>query len=730
MYGGQLGFGFGRYVELGGLYMVSSGVETNIGNIDFLGVIAEPRTSDYAEIYKQRSVDVTRYGGSLTFNLGSGMAYPYLTGGTGILSIDPENRPKSEHVYLSGGGGLKFGLDSRLSLQVGAENMWYRYNPASTFLNESDVQILGYADKNIRDKEVGNWAITAGITGYIGGRNPSSMSELDRDLQSQFRGGFRGISLIVEPTVGIVQFNDKLPYRSDQRVTGGSAGFDFGSHVGIRGFYLRGLEEEEWSSFDKFAMYGGEMKFRLNDATSGMVPFLSIGAGYIDVNNQYEGRQKANDQPFALGGGGVELRFSDNVKLIGSAKAVLVSSEDLTDISSTESIQSSWMFNAGLSFAIGSKRNAEVVRYVDAQGRIREARSAHDREMIELSERIAIAEAEAKKAASTDSTRFITLPVLDDGEIYIRFGKTGAMKVVPDNEPREVVREKVVVGNQGLNAVDIEQLRVMIQSILRETLIENGIISSVGKAARTDTVHVEQRQPSRQGTQDAGRTELQIKVEGPETVKVDEKAIEDRVLRRIEEQRNDTLVQALQRQIAVMQQRLDSLQTSGTVVSKVVVSEDGVPAEANAQDANTIEKLNLEGLSATAGFNLAGKPFQFLFGVRADYGDVIGGRLRFAPDATIGIINTTSYNINMNLLTDIRVDSFDPWRPYAGFGLGLLGFTDPPNGVKGVQGTLNLLVGAQKPMGKNNALFIEYLNMNLFKFNRLQAGYRFKFEAK
>lgn len=758
LYGGQLGFGFGRYVELSALYMVSTGVKTDIGNIYMLNSDTSPRSSSYAEIYRRRDAEITRYGGNLTFNLGSGVAYPYLAAGTGILAVDPENRPKSEQIYLSGGAGLKFSLDNRLSLQVGVENLWYRYNPASAFFSDADLQVIRVRKSEVRDKEIGNWALSAAVTGYLGGRNPARMSDLDRDLQNQFRGGFRGISLIVEPTVGIVQFNDKLPYRADQRVAGGSAGFDFGPYVGVRGFYLRGLEEDEWSSFDKFAMYGGEMKFRLNDASTGIVPFLSLGAGYIDVNNQYEGRQKANDQPFALGGGGVELRISDNVKLFGSAKAVLVSSEDLSDLSSSESIQSSWMFNGGLSFALGSKPETRVVRYVDAQGRIREAKSERDREIMELREQIARAEREATKVVASDSTKFITLPILEDGEIYIRFGKTGAMKVVPDEAPREVVRETVVMGNQGLNAVDIEQLRSMIQSILRETLIENGVITSGSRAARVDTVVVEkvierdssqiignqqrgeaqqaaersvqQRQQMSQGNQEAGRTELQIKVEGTEAAKIDEKAIEDRVLRRLEEQRNDTLVQTLQRQIALMQQRLDSLQTSGSTVHQVVVTGDAVTDAGQTSDPNSIEKLNLEGISATAGFNLAGKPFQFIFGVRADYGDVIGGRFRLAPDATIGLINTASYNINVNLLTDIRVDSVDPWKPYAGFGLGLLGFNEPPRGVKGVQGTLNLLVGAEKPVGKNNALFVEYMNMNLFKFNRLQAGYRFRFEAK
>jgi len=731
MYGGQLGFGFGRFVELSGIYMISTDVKSQLSNINLLGTSVQPRASEFASIYQQRNTDITRYGGNLTFNLGGGVAYPYLSAGTGIIGIDPENRPKSEHIYLSGGAGFKFSIDNRLSLSLGVENLWYRYNPAKTFFSDSDLNTLGYSRSAIPDKEIGNWALTAGLTGYLGGRNPSQMSDLDKDLQRQFSGGFRGISLIVEPTVGIIQFNDKLPYRADQRLAGGSAGFDFGPYVGLRGFYFRGLEEDEWTKFDKFAMYGGEMKFRLNDASTGIVPYLSLGAGYIDINNEYEGRRVATDKPFALGGGGVELKLNDNFKLFGSAKAVLVSSDDLSYVNSTESISNSWMFNGGISFALGSKRKTQVVRYVDSEGRIREATTARDREILDLREQIVRAEAQATKVTKPDSVKFITLPILEDGEIYIRFGKTGSMKMVSEDSHTEKGKETVVTGGSSLSASDIELIRLMIQSALRETLRENGIISASSRAARVDTViivrEVEQRQ---QSTQDAGRTEVQIKVEGPETQKVDEKAIEDRVLRRLsEQQQNDTAVQSLQRQIAELQQRLDNQSTSEgskqhVATTRVESSDDSV------RDRNTIEKLNLEGVSATAGFNVAGKPFQFLLGVRADYGDVFGGRFKLSPDATIGFINTMSYNMNLNLIADVRVDSFEPWLPYAGFGFGILGFSEPPTGVKGVQGTFNLLVGAEKPIGNSNAVFLEYVNMNLFKFNRLQAGYRFNFAAK
>jgi len=734
MYGGQLGFGFGRYVELSGLYMISSNVKTNLGEIDFLKPYAMLRTTEYASFFQQRDVDITRYGGNLSFNIGSGALIPYISAGTGIIGIDPENRPKSEHIYLSGGAGIKYSIDDRFTLNVGVDNMWYRYNPAKTFMSDVDLNMLDIDRLTVKDKEIGNWALTAGLTGYLGGRNPSQMSDLDKDLQRQFSGGFRGISLIVEPTVGIIQFNDKLPYRADQRFAGGSAGFDFGPYVGLRGFYFRGLEEDEWTKFDKFAMYGGEMKFRLNDASTGIVPYLSIGAGYIDVNNEYEGRRAVTDKPFALGGGGVELKLNDHFKLFGSAKAVLVSSDDLSDVNSTESISSSWMFNGGISFALGSKRKTQVVRYVDSEGRIREATTARDREILDLREQIVRAEAQATKATKPDSVKFITLPILDDGEIYIRFGKTASMKVVSEDSHKEMMSEKVATGSSSLSASDIELIRLMIQSALRETLRENGIISASSRAARIDTVVVVQRIIEQQDgakQTDTRPAELQIKVEGQETKAVDEKAIEDRVLRRLSEQQlNDTAVLSLQRQVAELQQRLDSQSTSEGSKQHVVATGTESSRDDSVRDRNTIEKLNLEGLSTTAGFNVAGKPFQFLLGVRADYGDVFGGRFTLSPDATIGFISTLSYNMNLNLIADVRVDSFEPWRPYAGFGFGILGFSEPPAGVKGVQGTFNLLVGAEKPIGNSNAVFLEYVNMNLFKFNRLQAGYRFNFATK
>jgi len=766
MYGGQVGFGFGRFVELSGIYTISNDVVTNLGDIDYL----PSSLSASLGALPSRSVDLTRMGGSMKFNLGSGAFYPYLTAGTGILRFEPDDRESSEQIYLSGGAGLSFQIDSRFSLSIGAENLWYRYNPGSMFIHDTDRTRLDLLIGDIPDKEVGNWAVTAGLTAYLGGRSPASMSELDRDLQRQFSGGFSGVSLIIEPMVGVIQFNDKLAYRADQRVAGLNAGFDFGQYVGLRGFYWRGLEEDEWTQFDKFAMYGGEMKFKLNDASSGIVPFINMGAGYIDVNNQYTGRRLGSeDQPFATAGGGIELRLSDNFDLFGSARAILVSEEDVDDITSTDNIFNSWMFSAGMSFALGGKKETSVVRSSEVDRRMSDQRreaemelervreEARTREVFlsqqlqkayEQGDSIAVARIEKERYdarmarevyQSADATslsaakslvelsdaekaKTITLPVLEDGEIYIRFGKTGTMQVTPKETMHQAPREPVYMNGFGNPALSPDVMRDVIRSVLYETLRDLGISPLAPQS--TGPRIVEQRV-------DTVKVKVIEKEMTPEKVQseIDEAAIEKRILEKLQrEQKDDEMLVALQKQINDLSIQIKNMTTTSQAQQPVVTTQSTTDNTTETTlDDNTIEKINLNGVSVVSGFNLAKKPFQMILGVRADYGEVFGGRFRLAPDANLGFINTTSYNINVNLFRDIRVDDLAPWSPYAGFGLGLLGFSDPPSDVKGVQGVLNLIVGAEKSVSGGNTIFIEYQNMNLFKFNRIQAGYRFKF---
>jgi len=581
-YGGQLGFSFGRRFELSGVYMTSSEVVTNLGSLDIFREYAISKSSAHPVLVNQKNVDLKQLGGKLTFNLGSGYSNPYISTGTGILNIKPDNRSKSEQIYVSAGTGLKLNVDNNISLNIGAERLWYRYNPASVFLSDEDLNLLGVSRSSIDNITVGNWAITAGVVGLIPGKSRNQELNIGYRNQISRNTTSSGTNFVLEPRIGLIKFNDKLPYRAEQHVVGGSIGFDFGSNVGLHGFYLRGTEEEGWSNFDKFAMYGGEFKFLLSNADTGIIPFLNIGVGYIDVNNQYKGREKAVDKPFAQGGGGVQFILGDYLKISGSATSILMSMEEISEVSTIDNIKSSWMLNAGLSLTLGPKKN---------------------------------------------------------------------------------------VSNGSHNSVQ-------------------------SRFAELD--------------------------------RIDEKMLENRIYWRLQNESSDSSIKSLEKQIQSMQKTLESV--------AITSASAAVPAKAEADSTSKIiqssDRWEINNVSATTGFNISDKPFQVLLGLRADYKDVISGHLRFSPDLTLGFANTASYNLNANILADIQFVSLKQWQPYAGTGLGLLAFSNPPKGVKSFYGTFNLIVGAEKPVGKYNTLFLEYVNMNLFKFNRLQAGYRFNFAAK
>jgi hypothetical protein len=108
--------------------------------------------------------------------------------------------------------------------------------------------------------------VSTGIsTVLFRGRRPGSLSELDRAYLQKFKGGFKGLRWVVEPSMNYIEFDNDSPFRNSW-LLGGYAGFDFDTYTGIRVFYLQATENETISTnFDKLAMYGVEFRARLND---------------------------------------------------------------------------------------------------------------------------------------------------------------------------------------------------------------------------------------------------------------------------------------------------------------------------------------------------------------------------------------------------------------------------------------------------------------------------------
>jgi len=287
LYGGELGFGFGEYLELGGIYVFNNDIETDFSAFSGENAAVMARIA----ALPPREVQLQRYGGKLRVNLGRGAIVPFVTAGTGLLSLDVDGTGTHEQIYVTGGLGVKLSVDSRYTVSLAAENLAYRYNPGTAFFTDADLAQVGLTRADFNEQEVANWAATASLKFYLGGRQRDQITDIDRALQDQFRGG--NFRLAVEPFYGQINFADELQadFGEDQTVAGLNAGVDLGPYLGLRAFYWRGTEDADAldtelpEGFEDLTLYGGELDLRFGRNIAGsLAPYLILGAGYADVD--------------------------------------------------------------------------------------------------------------------------------------------------------------------------------------------------------------------------------------------------------------------------------------------------------------------------------------------------------------------------------------------------------------------------------------------------------------
>src|SRR5690606_39069606 len=145
------------------------------------------------------------------------------------------------------------------------------------------------------------------------------------------------------------------------------------------------------------------------------------------------------------------------------------------------------------------------------------------------------------------AAKMITLPVLEDGEIYIRFGKTGTMKVSPESKMHDKPRDMHRMSGFGTPALSPEIMRDVIRSVLYETLRDLGMLNTGGQRI------LEQRV-------DTGR------FRSTDSAEIDEAAIEKRILERLDRGQtdNDRLLE-LQKQINDLSDQIRNMSTTSTV---------------------------------------------------------------------------------------------------------------------------------------------------------------------
>ena len=361
MFGGRLGFGFGEYVELRATYMQTIDLNTDF---DALGVGID-------STFGNQGVDLRRYGAELKLNIGRGTLLPYLILGGGIQDTERDgiDLDRAENIFGTLGVGLTLSAADRYTFGVEGKYIAYSGNSVRNLLNEAERISQGIDEVDLGNDNIGTFAAAANLQFYLGGRRPGQLSDIDQEYLRNFQGGLTGLSLPVELGLAQVDWDDALPYR-DAYFAGGTAGFSFGPLVSLRGFYYRGMTDDEINfDFDDIALYGADFRFNLTQASSGIVPYLNVGGGYIDLSDGYnanitEVSEFASSQGFASGGGGIYLKLGERFLVNGGARFLLTSDADLEDVNSTEQLTTSTMYNAGLGFVLGgnNRDNPDVVR--------------------------------------------------------------------------------------------------------------------------------------------------------------------------------------------------------------------------------------------------------------------------------------------------------------------------------------------------------------------------------
>ncbi|MFN2431954.1 MAG: outer membrane beta-barrel protein [Gemmatimonadota bacterium] len=611
--GGRASLNFGRYVGLQGYYLAD-------GGMDGEGTAAG---SDF---------DAKRYGGDVVLTIADATFSPFLRVGGGVLEFEGPDGLDSEHITATLGGGVRFDLFDRLQTQVFVQDLAFRARNAA-FLDGGTGE-EGLADD---EKTFHNLSIGAGVNVYLGGTGEGDESETDLALAERLRGGLTGLSVPVELFAGSLQFDDDLGLE-DQTLAGARLGMNFGPYVGLRGYYMRGLEDDFGDVEDLYG-YGGEANFNLNRG-EGFTPYLIVGLGRLDVGDRQRERAGLPDEEkwTATAGAGLTFNVSDRIRLEGSARNLLLTQGDTENVTQPDELQSNWLVSGGLRFAIGGASGPDAE---DLERELEEARRAEQRDRSrELREaRIAGEEDDEARDAPSPEPRTVEIPVLEEGEVYIRFGESGTF----ERRALEVRRDSLAVEDREEEIAD--RLEEQLARIER----------------RLDAMESRQRQ---------ARTDVDVNVEGG-----DADAAVPRAGRQAPAPRPDD------------EGELDREAPEGGEMPRTGSAPRGVFEGG---------EIELTRLGMHTGLTLH-SPVQLLLGVQTDLGSAFGGSARFVPDATIGFLNDFTFNANAHIEWPLPFEVGN-LEPYVAAGAGVIG-----GGGETQLAIPNVVLGTIYPWGNNEA---------------------------
>lgn len=727
--GGKLGFGFGEFVELRAIYLQSLNTKTSFKEYGFTGY-------DDA-LFNARDLEITRWGGEFKANFGTKGIRPYFTLGAGVQNIGLKNAESFEQVYGTLGLGAKFKIANRIVFTLEAKNTTYNFNSGMKLLSDNDKNDFGVSDSDFSNERLSNWSLQASVQFYLGGRKPGTLSELDKAYLQNFKGGFKGIQWVIEPSLAYTAFDNNSLFR-DTYWLGGYAGLDLNEYIGVRAFYFQATENNEISTnFDKMAMYGGEFRARLNDG-NGVTPFLILGGGYLNPSSNYVPKPNANGTfstleggAFATGGLGLNIPLSKYILITGGARAMITSGENVADISNTDDIQTHIFYNAGLKFTLGKKAVAPNTIYqenLDNQISIQQKESNDKIAKLkqEYQSKIKTLESDLKDAyQAKDVEKAVQIleekkQVEESLEGVVIVEKVQKEKVIKaDENTVKVEKADTIIEDSRLIKMTSAQLETLIQRILTNldetSTIKKDTILSVDTKKTIESDKVNQ---------------LTNRVETLEKLLLQVNKKQDSVTNNLDKTNTDNLNKKQQvkemndkiiDKIDVLNKKIDDKKSEIKNKETAVVT----PVLEKNEDLTVVENDTLVKLpafkqnnnSVIIGYN-SGTANTTNIGYRMHYA-IPKTKFEFMPEAIVGFGDATTWAVSANAIYPFSIGQ-DMFKPYAGAGIG---FGDLSNGTTTFY---NVVLGTTLPILNEN-LYIDYTMRNTFDDNQIAIGYRFKF---
>ena len=376
MVGGYVGFGFGKNLELLGSYSQSLGLKSRIDGFS--------APDNIKAVFTPTDVDVHSWGGELKGNIPMTYSFqPYITLGSGIQTVKA-NQTTQDAIYFAFGLGSKFNLTRRLTLNVQARGTHFNSDASNILHNPSEAKTSTYnqwVTDNVSNKNMLNWSLQAGLQLYLGGRNPDELTELDNSYTN-----LKNFKVVVAPAIGYIDFDSDNNFRNTY-LAGASLGFDFTEYIGVRGFYYQAMKDEKVSlDFDKLSLYGADFLARLN-VSNGVVPYITVGAGYLNVGNGYQGKVATVENKssiFAKGGIGLAIPLGKHLELFGVANLLYTTGNESASnaLKSPNKLQSNVFYNAGIRIKF-AKEN-EKYTYQDLVNEIHTSEIKEGKEQVKV----------------------------------------------------------------------------------------------------------------------------------------------------------------------------------------------------------------------------------------------------------------------------------------------------------------------------------------------------------